>query len=196
MEAAMVKTVQQLWKLVLLTLLGWGGSIIIGLMVYGSEVFKTTSVGFSFVSFGLSGAFIFAFYNVRGLSETITAAVIASTLQFIVSAQWIGFLSGAIWSYGVNLPLILVAFLFERKLEPFKLYKFVVVALLYGGMFVMLTLLVAWLTGGGALPGQVFRQNFLDGLLIGLGLAIGIEGGEAIIHSLEHHSIGPKEKHA
>ena len=180
--------VTQVLKLVLLTCTGLAGSVVIGLMVYGSDVFHFQNVGFSFVSFGLSGAFIFAFYHIRGLSETITAAVVVSAIQFALSTAWITVLNAALWSFGVNLPLILVAFLFERKLAPFKQFKFVVVAALYGAMFVLLTLVVAWLTDAGLLPATVFRQNFFVGMLIGLGLAIGIEAGEAFIHSVEQHS--------
>ena len=191
----MRKYIAQLYKLILLTAMGSGASIVIGLMMYGGEVFSLSSIGFSYVSFGLSGAFIFAFYHVRGLSETITAAVVVSAIQFAVSTAWITILNACAWSFGVNLPLILVAFLFERKLAPFRQFKFVVVALIYGAMFVVLTLLVAWWTAGSLLPAAVYRQNFVDGLLIGLGVALGIEAGEALIHSIEHHST-PVQKHA
>lgn len=34
----------------------------------------------------------------------------------------------------------------------------------------------------------VLRQNFVDGLLIGLGLGLGIQGGETFIYSLTHQS--------
>ncbi|MFN0157151.1 MAG: hypothetical protein ACKVRP_03655 [Bacteroidota bacterium] len=196
----MTKYIEQLSKLAFLTLTGVIGSVVVGLMVYGNEVFGMTHIGFSFVSFGLSGAFIFAFYHVRGLSETITAAVVTSALQFAVASSWITPLNAAIWSFGVNLPLILVALIFERKLSPFRQYKFVVVALLYGVMFVLLTMFVSLLSGMQMLPPTVFRQNFVDGALIGLGLALGIEAGEALIHSLEHHQSlkhhGHIEKHA
>jgi hypothetical protein len=196
-EVVMTKYVEQFWKLVLLTLSGTAGSVIVGLMVYGNDVFNPGTVGFSFVSFGLSGAFIFAFYHIRGLSETITAAVVASAVQFALASKWITLSNAAIWSFGVNLPIILVAFLFERKLAPFKQWKFVVVSVLYGAMFVLLTLCIASITGAGRVPATVFRENFVDGLLIGLGLALGIEGGEAFIHSIEHHKHhGALEKHA
>lgn len=187
----MSKYVAQVLTLVLLTFTGLMGSVVIGLMVYGSDVFRLQSVGFSFVSFGLSGAFIFAFYHVRGLSETITAAVVVSAAQFAATTAWISVLNAAIWSFGVNLPIILVAFLFERKLAPFRHFKFVVVAVLYGAMFVLLRLLVGWLTAAEHVPASIFRENFIDGLLIGLGLALGIEAGEAFIHSLEHRSVRP-----
>jgi hypothetical protein len=195
----MAKYVEQFAKLAFLTLTGAIGSVVVGLMVYGSAVFSLTHIGFSFVSFGLSGAFIFAFYHIRGLSETITAAAVTSAFQFAVASSWVTSLNAAIWSFGVNLPLILVAFLFERKLAPFKQYKFVVVAVLYGAMFVLLTWFVSFLGSSQMVPAPVFRQNFTDGLLIGLGLALGIEAGEALVHSLEHHSTkhhGPMEKHA
>jgi hypothetical protein len=62
----MVRYVEQIASLAFLTLAGVIGSAVVGLMVHGSGVFNTEDVGFSFVSFGLSGAFIFAFYHVRG----------------------------------------------------------------------------------------------------------------------------------
>ncbi len=184
----MIRYAQQALKLVLLTLAGLLGSVIIGLMVHGTEVFSPRTIGFLFVSYGLSGACIFAFYHVRGLSETISAAVVVSVVQFIVSLSWVTVLNAAIWSFGVNLPIILLAFLFERKLAPLKRFRFVAVAALYGAMFVLLTLCVAVVTGAGLLPGSVFRQNFLDGMFIGLGLGIGIQGGEAVVDSVEQHS--------
>jgi hypothetical protein len=195
----MVKFLEQILKLALLTFAGFAASVITGLMVYGGGVFDPSSVGFSFVSYGASGAFIFAFYHVRGLSECITAAVVVSAVQFILASSWVAMLSAGVWSFGVNLPIILVAFLFERKLAPFRHFKFVVVSLLYGAMFVSLTLVGAWLKGTDLLPAELFRGNFLDGLLIGLGLGIGLEAGEAFIHSLEHRTVkphGPVQKHA
>lgn len=195
----MARYIGQFATLAFLTMTGVIGSVVVGLMVYGIEVFSMTHIGFSFVSFGLSGAFIFAFYHVRGLSETITAAAVTSAFQFAVASSWITPLNAAIWSFGVNLPLIVVAFIFERKLAPFRQYKFVVVAMLYGVMFILLTLFVSLLGSMQMLPASVFRQNFVDGVLIGLGLALGIEAGEALVHSLDHHSTkhhGPMEKHA
>jgi hypothetical protein len=191
MEVAMQKVLQEALKLVLLACAGVCGSIIVGLMVYGTEVFSPHGVGFSFVSFGVSGACIFAFYHVRGLSETITAAVVVSALQFVFSLSWVTLANAAIWSFGINLSIILVAFLFERKLAPFKRLRFVAVAAFYGAMFVLLTLCVALVNGEGLLPGSVFRQNFFDGLLIGLGLGLGIQGGEAFIDSLKQQSQRP-----
>lgn len=185
----MAKYVEQLSKLVLITFCGVAASVIIGLMVYGGEVFNISSVGFSFVSFGLSGAFIFAFYHVRGLSETITAAVVVSAAQFIITTSWINPVNAALWSFGVNLPIILVAFLFERKLQPIKRFKFVVVSLLYGATFVTVTLLVALVNRVELLPPSLFRHNFVDGLFIGLGIALGIEAGGALIHSWEHWTL-------
>jgi hypothetical protein len=60
-------------------------------------------------------------------------------------------------------------------------------------MFVLLTLIVSWVSASGSLPAALFRQNFIDGLLIGLGLGVGIEGGEAFLHSLEHNNMDTPE---
>jgi hypothetical protein len=180
----MPKIVKEALKLLLLVFTGVCGSVVVGLMTYGTGVFRTSNVGFSFVSFGLSGACIFAFYHIRGLSETITAAVVVSAIQFVSSLSWITPLNAGLWSFGINLSSILVALLFERKLAPFRRFRFLAVAALYGAMFVLLTLCLALLTGAEPLEGSVFRQNFVDGLLIGLGLGLGIQGGETVIGSL------------
>ncbi|HLF20468.1 MAG TPA: hypothetical protein VI704_06740 [Bacteroidota bacterium] len=184
----MKKWISELWKLGLITLIGVLGSVTGGLMRYGGDVLSPGNVGFAYVAFGLSGAFIFAFYHVRGLSNTITAAVSASAAQFAASVAYVPVLNSVIWSFGVNLSVVALAFLFERKLESFRQLKFIVVALVYGALFVLLTLLVTVVTKVPYMPAVVFRENFIDGLLIGLGLGLGVEVGESFVHSLEMKS--------
>ena len=186
----MGKIGEQLLQLLIVTLFGLLGSVVIGVMTYGTEVFNPGTIAFSFVSYGLSGAFIFAFYHTRGLAETITAAVVTSAVQFILGSFWIPVTDALIWSFGVNLPIVLLAFLFERKLAPLRAFRFLVVAVTYGFTFVILTLVVERLGGTSLLPPDLFRQNFTDGLLIGLGLGLGVEAGEAIGHSLPHAAGG------
>jgi hypothetical protein len=180
-------TVRNITILLSITIAGVAAAAIVGLMTYGGAIFTPSSPGFSFLAYGLSGGFIFAFYHVRGLSETITTAVIVSTVQFIAATTWITLTNAVIWSFGVNLPVVVLAFLFERKLAPVRQAKFVIVGLLYGGMFVLLTLVSGVLVGLQDMPAVVFRQNFVDGLLIGLGLGIGVQVAEAFLHSVEHH---------
>ncbi len=182
----MILTARNIVVLLIITFAGIAGSLIAGLMSYGGDVFNPKNAAFAFLAYGLSGGFIFAFYHVRGLSETITIAVVVSAIQFAISTTWISILNAGVWSFGINLPIILLAFVFERKLAGLHQWKFIVVALVYGAMFVLLTLLAALLTGVEAMPAIVFRQNFVDGLLIGLGLGLGVEGGVALVHSLEH----------
>ncbi len=178
---------RQIFQLFLITFAGTAASVAVGLIVYGGQVFNPSSVAFAFLSFGLSGSFIFAFYHIRTLSETITAAVVVSALQFVVGMAWFPWINAIVWSFGVNMPVVGLAFVFERKLAHFKQAKFTVVGLMYGATFVLLTLIVAWLQGTDLLPAALFRDNFFDGLMIGLGLGLGIEGGEAFVYSLQSH---------
>ena len=177
----------QFWRLGLITILAVAGSVIAGLLKHGSTLLNPMDVGFAYVAFGLSGGFVFAFYHVRGLSTTITAAVTVSAIQFVASSFQLPILSAAIWSFGVNLPVVVLAFLFERKLSSLKQWKFVVVGVVYGAVFVLLTLFVGLLTRVEHLPATVFQENFVDGLLLGLGLGIGVEIAESLIHSIEEH---------
>jgi len=108
-----------------------------------------------------------------------------SAVQFAVASVWMPWINSVFWSFGVNLPVVWLAFLFERKLAAFHWGKFVVVGIVYGIMFVLLTLVVGILRNTGAMPAIVFRQNFVDGLLIGLGMGLGVQAAEAFIHSIE-----------
>ena len=184
----------EIWRLALITLLGFAGSIIAGLMIYGGEIFIPESAGFAYyVMFGFSTSFIFAFYHVRGLSNTITAAVSTGAIIFVVASFWMPVLNAAIWSFGVNLSVIVLAFLFERKLAYFKQWKFIVIGVVYGAIFVLLTLLVGLLTKVASLPPTLFQKNYLDGLWLGLSLGIGIEIAESIVHSVDLHKQAKRE---
>lgn len=183
----MMITGNQLFKLFLITVVGTAASVAVGLILYGGSVFNPASVSFAFFSFGLSGAFIFAFYHVRGVSETITAAVVVSAIQFTIGMMWFPWVNALIWSFGVNMPVVALAFVFEKKLAHFKQAKFTVVALTYSVMFVLLTLVVAAITGVEMLPASLFRDNSIDGLLIGTGIGLGVEGAESFIHSWEEY---------
>jgi thiamine transporter ThiT len=180
----------QILTIAAITFAGTAGAVVVGLLVYGSNVFNMESPGFSFVSFGLSGALIFAFYHVRGLSEAITASVIASCVQFIAGSAYITMLRAIIFSFGLNIPVVALAFVFERKLAAHQRIKFAVVSLIYGAMFVILTLLAEAVSGGAGLPATTFRENFVDGLLLGLGLGLGLEAGEALLYSFEKLAAG------
>lgn len=182
----------QLWKLALITLTGVLGSITFGLMMHGSDVFNYTGINFAFVAFGISGAFIFSFYHVHGLSNAITAALATSVVQFIAASSWMPMLNAGIWSFGVNLPVVWMAFLFERKLVVLHWAKFLVVGLVYGVVFVLLTLILGVTQEVWEIPPTVFRDNFVDGMAIGLGMGLGVQAGEASIHSIEKGKIFPK----
>ena len=183
-----MNTIQrQLWHLTLLTATGLIGSVIAGLVQYGLEVVKPNSIAFAFVAYGLTGAFIFAFYHVRGLSNTIAAAIVVSAVQFVASSFMIPIANAVIWSFGINLPVVALAFIFEKRLETFGTWKFIVVGIVYAATFVLMTFLVGLVTNVESLPPDLFRKNFMDGLLLGLGLGLGIETGESFLGSLELH---------
>jgi hypothetical protein len=110
-----------------------------------------------------------------------------SALQFGLATTWITVLNAAIWSFGVNIPVVVLSFLFDKKLAALKWGRFLVVGAVYGSMFVLLSLIIALLQGIDEMPATVFRQNFVDGLLIGIGLGAGVQGGEAFMHSYEQH---------
>jgi hypothetical protein len=110
-----------------------------------------------------------------------------SAVQFGVSVGWVPVWNAAIWSFGVNTTVVLLAFLFERRLGYLKHGKTIVVGLMLGAVFVLLTLLMGVFSGISQVSASTFQNNFVDGALLGLGLGFGVDLGESIIHSLEMH---------
>ncbi len=184
----------ELWRLVLITLLGFIGSLIPGLMKYGGEIFDPLTVGFAyFILYGICTSFIFAFYHVRGLFNTIGIAVLAGAVIFLITPSWMPMINSIVWSFGVSLSVIIIAFLFERKLAIFKRWKFIFVGGFYGAIFVFLTLLMGIFVNVTAIPAETFQKNFIDGLLLGLSVSLGVELAEALIHSIDLHSQSVRE---
>jgi hypothetical protein len=184
----------QLWRLVLITFLGLAGSIIAGLMIYGGEIFTITSTPFAYyIAYGLSSACIFAFYHVRGLSNTISTAMVVGAILFVGISFLMPILHSAVWSFGVTVSVVVLAFLFERKLAYFQHWKFLVVGLIFGAMFVLLRLFILLVTSAADLTPAEFQKNFLDGLWMGFGLGLGVEVAESLMHSIDLHC---EAKHA
>jgi len=189
----MKKIVNEVWRLILITALGTMGSIIAGLMMYGGKIFRLTDPSFDYyIAYGFCSAAIFAFYHIRGLSETITASMVLGVVLFIGITFLMPVVHAVIYSFGVTVSVVLLAFLFEWKLAYLKHWKFIIVALIFGELFVVLNLISLVIAGVHDLPPDMFWNNFKDGGLMGVGLGIGIEVAEALIHSVELHSEAKK----
>jgi len=179
---------KQAWKIIFITTIGFIGSLIAGLMTYGMDIFELQSPGFAyFILYGICTSFIFAFYHIRGLSEAITAGLATGVVLLIIASFWMPITNSVIWSLGVCLSVILIAFLFERKMANLRQWKFTFVGVFYAALFVMLTLLAGILTNVAAMPPKLFQSNFLDGLWLGLGVGLGVEVAESIMDSLDSH---------
>jgi hypothetical protein len=187
----------EIWRFVLITVLGFIGSMIAGLLNYGGNIFDPQMAGFAYyIVFGFSTALIFAFYHMWGLSSTIVGALGISTALFIMIALFVPFwpiFNLAFWLFAVNMSVVVSAFLFERKLSYFKHWKFIVVSIIYGSLFVLLTLIVGLFKGITMISAEVFQKIFIDGVVLGVGLGIGVEIAESIIHSVDLHKQAKRE---
>ncbi|MCX7984606.1 MAG: hypothetical protein N3A63_06860 [Bacteroidetes bacterium] len=184
----MKKFLSELWRLVVIIVLGGLGSLIAGLMVYGGDVFEPLSTAFAYyIAYGLSSACIFAFYHVKGLSNSISAAMVIGVLLFLAITFIMPVKHALIYSFGVTVSVVLLAFLFEKKLSYLKHWKFIIVGIIFGELFVLLNLISLVGSKGTIMSAEVFQKNFLDGLWMGFGLGIGIEIAESLIHSVDIH---------
>jgi hypothetical protein len=184
----MEKNIQELWRLLLIIILGTAGSMIAGLMVYGGKIFSIMDTSFDYyIAYGFCSSAIFSFYHVRGLSNTISVSMVFGSVLFVGISFIMPILHAAIYSFGVTTAVILLAFLFERKLAYLKHWKFIAVGIIFGELFVLLNLISLVLAGAKDLLPEMFQRNFLDGLWMGFGLGLGVESAESIIHSVELH---------
>ncbi len=157
-------------------------------MVYGADVFQPLSSAFAYyVAYGISSACIFAFYHVRGLSNSISASMVVGVILFASITFIMPLKHALIYSFGVTISVVLLAFLFERKLSYLRHWKFIVVGIIFGELFVLLNLFSLLGSEGAVMTAEVFRHNFFDGLWMGFGLGIGVEIAESIIHSVDIH---------
>ena len=117
----------------------------------------------------------------------IAAAVFAGAVIFFITPSWMPMTHSIVWSFGVSLLVIVIAFLFEQKLAEFKRWKFIFVGGFYGAIFVLLTLFMGIFTNITVIPAETFQKNFVDGLLLGLSVGLGVEVAEALIHSIDLH---------
>ena len=177
------------WRFILIVLVGSIGSMISGLILYGAEIVNPLSPGYYFIVYGLSTSILFGCYHIWGLGRTIIAALAVSTLFFIVIAVTfhMPILHSVFWAFGINMPVVVLVFLFERKLVYFKQWKFLVVGIMYGAVFVFISGLVGLITRVSSMPPEYFQKNFVDGLALGIGLGIGVEIAESLIHSVDLH---------
>ncbi len=191
----MTRRMEQLAKLFFLTLMGALGAMLAGLIRYGGTIFMFSDPGFLFVSFGISGALMFAFYHLRGVSEAITASVIMSAVQFMTTTHWTNETAGLIWSFGVNTPALLLVYLFEKRFSLSRQLKTIVVASGYALILGFLTMTIMAIQQTESLAGFVIMQNCIDGFLLGLGLVAGITAGEMLLDALDHHATAIARKH-
>ena len=189
----------EMWRLFLIIVLGFLGSMIAGLLNYGGNIFVTQSPGFAYyIVFGFSTSLIFAFYHMWGLSPTIVGALGISTALFIIIALFVPFwpiINLAFWMFAVNMSVVVLAFLFERKLAYLKQWKFIVISIIYGSLFVLLTLIVGFFKGIIMMSAEIFQKIFIDGIVLGVGLGIGVEIAESIVHSVDLHRQAKREVH-
>ena len=117
----MKQFIEELWRLILIAFLGTAGSMVAGLMMYGGDIFNPSGMPFVYyLAYGFSSACIFAFYHVRGLSNTISTAMVFGAVLFLGIAFILPIIFAAIYSFGVTVSVVVLAFLFERKLSTFR----------------------------------------------------------------------------
>lgn len=172
-------------------------SIIIGVIFFQTNIFSYYSRSFVFISFGLTGAIIFAALKYRNLQDSILLAAILFIINFIIYSQHsFKFALRDILEFtAIWLSMYLYKIWFIPKMEDKKYIRALGLGAIYAGInvlagIVVMTLFILLYD----LRIHVFPLLFSYlqvGMLVGLGLGIGFDVVEGLSHKFQK-SIFPK----
>ncbi len=179
-------------------LAGLTGSLVIGIIIHGTDIFNYAHPTFQFVEAGLAGALFFAFFKYGSPKEQVVLFFLVILLDVILIGK------------SIRMPLIIRDFIFTLGLWiSVKLYfnflknypkvtlflRSFALALFYGISNMIAGLIVYYINTGGHLPSVYALVIYSSyGVLIGLGIALGIDGYNFTTSNLKPAKKPPKKR--
>ena len=167
------------YKIILTTFFGLLGSIIIGLIFYGDTIFFTRNPNFQFITFGFSGSLLFALLEYKSLKEQLlTFLLILIIEQVLITGKYIslGFVIRDILFLVSLFISISIYFRFIKKNSSLKFYfRSSALVAIYGVINAIAAIIVYLINAGGFPPLSFIVFIARYGILIGFGIAIGID---------------------
>lgn len=190
----MQDTNKKIVGILLYLITGMAGSIIVGLISFGSKIFIYSLPAFHFILVGVAGAIIFA--TVRFFKKWIAATVVLVlalllliTFKLTQSPQFVFQILMAITT---GYTIFAMACLYRTKLGKLLIGKFVLVGLALGILYVALAY-GRFISLGMPATYSSLRFFAVFGFLIGCGLGVGIEIGELLYRLLLREKLAPEK---
>lgn len=168
-------------------LLGTLGSVLVGLIRFGTDVFFWRNPEFQFLTFGFGSAVLAAICSRKGFLVTLLSVLPIAAVCSIPSRKlfWYGFINAALF-------FAFAAYLFESVWERLRgrvgFGKFLVLGFLFAIFELAKTPLLAFAAGAQDVLYQTGFNALLKGLL-GLGLGLGVELAEFFLAGDSRHDL-------
>ncbi|GEM_PF-1308305 len=156
-------------------LFGTACSILIGLLIFGTDIFNVRSPFFQFITFGMIGSVSFALFRFRRFRDS---AYMNLLLFFLFYLAWgrhhvltlVFYFSAMIFS-----AYVYAIWLYARVV--FKLARPFILGVLLSSVFLVVTIILMLIYYSGRIPFFPFK-NIPLGFLMGFGMAVGFEIAE------------------
>ena len=168
------------YQFFLITFFGMLGSILIGLIFFGTSIFVPTRTSFQFVMSGLYGSLFFSLLEFSDIKELIYAILVILILQLIIFSGRdvsIIFVIRDLFYLGALFLSIKLYHQFIKRNTGIKLYlRSFALVLFYGVINAVFVSIVFLINAHRGFPPIALIYAFArDGILIGLGIGLGID---------------------
>lgn len=167
-------------SIILMTVFGLLGSIIIGYIFRGSAIFNPHNTSFQFVMSGLYGALFFSLLEYEALKVQVFAMLFIFLFQIVIfSGRFISMsniLRDFLFLGGLFLSLKLYHDFIKRNPRLKYYLRCFALVLFYGIINLIVICIILLINGGQEFPPMNFLYSMSGfGILIGLGIGLGLD---------------------
>ena len=177
------------WKqFLLMALLAAVGSMLVGVVFFGHNIFDKNRVGFQFLSFGIIGGFLFSSFRYLRLwiAGVVVVVLLVLNEALLHSGNWDFIWQDVLYYVAVSVSLFIFAEYYFTKLAGVALSRLLTVSSLMSVTFTIVTVIFYFVfLGNPSIPrfnlSQMVYYDLAQGFLLGLGLGAGIEAADYVI---------------
>ncbi len=171
---------KQLWPRMLVQFFcGAGCCLLVGLLVFGPEVFQYRSPLFQFVAFGVVGSLTFVCVSALPFPQNSAVHLLIFPVLYWISGSHY-FLTGLFFYVSMVLSVTTFRLLIFERWQPVRYVRPFLLAACVTVLFVVSTAFLS-LIYGHQTPVSAMTKNMQVGSLIGFGLGIGFEVTEFLL---------------
>ena len=165
-------------------ILSFGGSILVGILFFGSSVFLFAHSAFQFVGFGIFGAVILTSAHLTSPSRSFAVVILATVLYecALTSFGTRMIFRDVFFLLGIGAMIVFYCLYFYKNLEAIPVARPLVLAamLALNGIIItaVLSVVIQFALEGTPVPFAAIGQNLSLEFLIGIGLGVGDECSE------------------